>query len=70
VAVAYAAANIASAIPVTPGGLGVMEVTLVAITVGFERAAGHGGPCRARLPDRERLAAAASGVPSPTFACG
>jgi uncharacterized protein (TIRG00374 family) len=34
-AVAYAAANIASAIPVTPGGLGVIEVTLVAITVGF-----------------------------------
>jgi len=34
-AVAYAAANIASAIPVTPGGLGVIEVTLVAITAGF-----------------------------------
>jgi len=34
-AVAYAAANIASAIPVTPGGLGVVEVTMVAITVGF-----------------------------------
>lgn len=34
-AVAYAAANIASAIPITPGGLGVVEVTLVAITVGF-----------------------------------
>ena len=34
-AVAYAAANIASTIPVTPGGLGVIEVTLVAITVGF-----------------------------------
>jgi putative heme transporter len=34
-AAAYAAANIASAIPVTPGGLGVIEVTLVAITVGF-----------------------------------
>jgi len=34
-AVAYAVANIASAIPVTPGGLGVIEVTLVAITVGF-----------------------------------
>jgi uncharacterized protein (TIRG00374 family) len=33
--VAYAAANIASAIPATPGGLGVVEVTLVAITVGF-----------------------------------
>ena len=31
-AVAYAAANIASAIPLTPGGLGVIEVTLVAIT--------------------------------------
>jgi uncharacterized protein (TIRG00374 family) len=35
VTVAYAAANIASAIPITPGGLGVIEVTLVAITVGF-----------------------------------
>jgi uncharacterized protein (TIRG00374 family) len=34
-AVAYAAANIASVIPVTPAGLGVIEVTLVAITVGF-----------------------------------
>jgi len=34
-AVAYAAANLASAIPITPGGLGVIEVTLVAITVGF-----------------------------------
>jgi hypothetical protein len=34
-AVAYAAANIASAIPITPGGLGVIEVTLVAVTVGF-----------------------------------
>ena len=34
-AIAYAAANIASAIPVTPGGLGVVEVTMVAITVSF-----------------------------------
>ena len=34
-AVAYAAANIASAIPITPGGLGIIVVTLVAITVGF-----------------------------------
>src|SRR6266568_2705930 len=34
-AVAYPAAHIASAIPVTPGGLGVVEVTMVAITVGF-----------------------------------
>jgi uncharacterized membrane protein YbhN (UPF0104 family) len=34
-AIAYAAANIASAIPVTPGGLGVIEVTMVAITVSF-----------------------------------
>src|SRR5690349_21588272 len=34
-AVAYAAANIASAIPLTPGGLGVIEVTLVAVTAGF-----------------------------------
>ena len=34
-AVAYAAAKIARAIPITPGGLGVIEVTLVAVTVGF-----------------------------------
>lgn len=34
-AVAYGAANIASVIPVTPGGLGVIEVALVAITVAF-----------------------------------
>ena len=34
-AVAYCAANFASALPLTPGGLGVAEVTLVAITVGF-----------------------------------
>jgi hypothetical protein len=27
--------NIASVFPITPGGLGVVEVTLVAITVGF-----------------------------------
>jgi hypothetical protein len=34
-ALAYAVANIASAFPITPGGLGVVEVTLVAISVGF-----------------------------------
>jgi uncharacterized protein (TIRG00374 family) len=34
-AIAYTVANIASALPITPGGLGVVEVTLVAITVGF-----------------------------------
>jgi uncharacterized protein (TIRG00374 family) len=34
-AVAYAIANIASAIPLTPGGLGVIEVTLAAVTAGF-----------------------------------
>jgi uncharacterized protein (TIRG00374 family) len=34
-AVAYAAANIASAIPITPGGLGVIEVMLVAVTADF-----------------------------------
>jgi hypothetical protein len=33
--VAYAAANIASVIPIAPGGLGVIEVTLVAVTAGF-----------------------------------
>jgi uncharacterized protein (TIRG00374 family) len=33
--VAYAAANIAAAIPLTPGGLGIIEVTLVAVTAGF-----------------------------------
>src|SRR5262245_46479231 len=34
-AIADAVANIASALPITPGGLGVVEVTLVAVTVGF-----------------------------------
>jgi uncharacterized protein (TIRG00374 family) len=34
-AVACSAANVVSALPVTPGGLGVAEVTLMAITVGF-----------------------------------
>src|SRR5262249_52676640 len=34
-AIAYTVANIASALPITPGGLGVVEVTLVAIMVGF-----------------------------------
>lgn len=34
-AVGYCAANFASALPITPGGLGVAEVTMVAITVGF-----------------------------------
>jgi uncharacterized protein (TIRG00374 family) len=33
--VAYAVANVVSAIPITPSGLGVMEATLVAISVGF-----------------------------------
>jgi uncharacterized protein (TIRG00374 family) len=34
-AVAYRASNMASALPITPGGLGVLEVPLVAITAGF-----------------------------------
>jgi uncharacterized protein (TIRG00374 family) len=34
-AAACSAANVVSALPVTPGGLGVAEVTLMAITVGF-----------------------------------
>jgi hypothetical protein len=58
--VAYAAANIASAIPVTPAGLGVAEATMVVITVGFGAAA-DGGTGRPRLPDRELLAAAGPG---------
>ena len=33
-AVAYATANIASALPLTSGGPGVIEVSLVAITAG------------------------------------
>ena len=33
--VAYATANIAGVIPLTPGGLGIIEVTLVAVTFGF-----------------------------------
>jgi uncharacterized protein (TIRG00374 family) len=35
VLVAYGAANILSAIPITPGGLGVVEVTLVAVSIAF-----------------------------------
>ena len=33
--VAYAIANLVSVIPITPSGLGVMEATLVAVSVGF-----------------------------------
>jgi uncharacterized protein (TIRG00374 family) len=33
--VAYSVANMLSAIPITPGGLGVIEATLIAISVGF-----------------------------------
>ncbi len=33
--VAYGVANIAAAIPFTPGGLGVLELTLIGILVGF-----------------------------------
>lgn len=33
--IAFALANIAATIPITPGGLGVMEITLVATLVGF-----------------------------------
>ena len=33
--IAFALANIAATIPITPGGLGVMEITLVASLVGF-----------------------------------
>ena len=34
--VAYGVANIAAAIPFTPGGLGVLELTLIGILVGFD----------------------------------
>jgi uncharacterized membrane protein YbhN (UPF0104 family) len=57
-AVAYAAANIASAIPVTPGGLGIIEVTLVAITVGF-------GAPRDHRPDDHRPARGRQGAGGP-----
>jgi uncharacterized protein (TIRG00374 family) len=33
--VAYAVANIAAAIPITPAGLGFVEATLIAVSVGF-----------------------------------
>jgi uncharacterized protein (TIRG00374 family) len=65
--VAYAAANIASAIPVTPGGLGVIEVTLWP-SPWVRRTPGHRRHRRARLPGRELLAPAARrrrGLPSP-----
>jgi uncharacterized membrane protein YbhN (UPF0104 family) len=48
--VAYAAANLASAIPVTPDGLGVIEVTAGSYFRRLRRAPGNGGACRARLP--------------------
>jgi hypothetical protein len=60
-AAACSAANVVSTLPVTPGGLGVAEVTLMAITVGFGAPANR-GPRRARLPAGELLASAASGV--------
>jgi uncharacterized protein (TIRG00374 family) len=67
-AVAYAAANIASAIPVTPGGLGVIEVTLVAITVGFGAPRATAVVAVLGLPGHQLLAPAAArgrGLPSP-----
>jgi uncharacterized protein (TIRG00374 family) len=42
--VAYGAANIVSAIPITPAGLGVIEATLVAVTVAF------GAPSHTAVP--------------------
>jgi uncharacterized membrane protein YbhN (UPF0104 family) len=59
-AVAYAAANIASAIPVTPGGAGGDRGHDGGHHRRLRRAAGHRGPSRTRLPDREVLAPAAS----------
>jgi uncharacterized protein (TIRG00374 family) len=41
---AYGAANIVSAVPITPAGLGVIEATLVAVTVAF------GAPAQVAVP--------------------
>jgi hypothetical protein len=64
----YPGGNIASALPVTPGGLGVVEVALVGITAGLDTPQQNRGARRARLPDRELRAAPASrsaGLPPP-----
>jgi hypothetical protein len=52
----------ASALPTTPGGLGVVEVALVAITAGFGTPQQSRGARRARLSDRELRAAPAPGA--------
>ena len=54
--VAYGVAGVLAAIPITPGGLGVVETALPALLVGFGVAAGHRRPRRAGLALRPVLA--------------
>ena len=62
--VAYGLANILAVIPITPGGLGVVEGVLIPTLVGFARAEGDGHPGRAVLAPGQLLAAdpASAGV--------
>ena len=54
---AYGLANILAAIPITPGGLGVVEFVLVSMITGFGPTAGPGPLRRVGLPGGELLAA-------------
>ena len=54
---AYGLANILAAIPLTPAGLGVVELVLVSMITGFGPTAGRGPVRGARLPGGELLAA-------------
>ena len=70
-AVAYATANIASALP-SPRRPRVIEVTLVAITAGLRRTPGHRRRGHPGLPARQLLAAAAllrRGLSAPPAPC-
>ena len=55
--VAYGLANILAVIPITPGGLGVVEGVLIPTLVGFGVPQGHRHPGRAVLAARQLLAA-------------
>ena len=58
--IAYGLANILAAIPITPGGLGVVEFVLVSMLAGFGLTAGrHSRPCWPTGPST-------SGCPSPS----
>ena len=48
--VAFGLANVMAAIPILPGGLGVVEGTYIAVLVGFGMPTAGGRSCRRRLP--------------------